>query len=241
MNDKEDFTIARRPALWNRCLALFLGVAGVGFTLTYANIDINFSSKLDAVNQQSDMTPMDTSFTFELGTFDTSIFTPDASNTNLWMSNWTAVPGSSTAEYTQAPLPSVIAPNTGESSQFSGSVTLTSNGGAFTTSAQGFIWGFDDRGTSGTGEWVLITNPTWTYPLVTGSDPQFPGVDWSVTDPGTIALFGSVNPDFPDGISSGDPAHIMSASVILAPVPEPSTSLLLCGGIGALLLRRRRP
>ncbi len=120
----------------------------------YADIDITFNSTFDAVNQQSDGAPMDTSFTFELGSFDPS-FTPTADNTDMWMNNWTLCPGGWLVErgIHAGGDPGSLAPNTGATNLFSGSVTLDSNSSPFSTSDQAYIWGFDDREGSGTGEW----------------------------------------------------------------------------------------
>ena len=224
-----------KPRGWNRFAVLFITVAALGLTLIYADIDISFNSTFDALNRQSDGAPMDTTFTFELGSFDPS-FTPTADNTDLWMSNWVPVPGdgSSSAAYTQVPLGS-LTPNTGASNTFSGSVTLDSNTSPFGTTDQAYIWGFDDRDGSGTGEWILLTNADWQYPLVT-DDVQFPET-FSVGDVGTYAVLGSVNPLYAGG---SDPPHMITEQVILAPVPEPSVAILLLGGAGLLALRRRR-
>ncbi|MFT4548298.1 MAG: hypothetical protein ACI8XO_002204 [Verrucomicrobiales bacterium] len=229
--------------IWGRCVVLFGALGGLGLTIIYADIGVGFSSVFDAVNQHSDGSSMDTSFTFELGSFNSS-FTPTAANTHLWSDNWDAAPGSggsSSVGYTQAPINPLIATNTGASNNFSGSVTLDPNGAGangnptFSTGDQAYIWGYDDRGTSGTGEWILITNPSWSYPAVTPGI-QIPGTQFDVGDAGTIATLGSVNPEFS---TVGDDPHMQSGSVGLLPVPEPSVAMLLLGGVGMMLVRRR--
>lgn len=224
-----------------RMLAVLFVLGFLGFTVLYGDISISFSSRLDSVNEQSGGNPMDTSFTFQLGTFDG--ITPDGSNTNLWLSNWVAAPNSnsdplsgSTVSYTQTPLPSFVAPITGESNQFSGSITLASNASPFGQTDQAYIWGYNDRGTSGTGEWILITNPAWLFPEALPGVIQLGGPEYQVSDAGTIAVLGSVNPGFS---TSGDDPHMVTASVPLMPVPEPSVALLFAGGLSLALLRRR--
>ena len=222
-----------------RMLTIAFAVVMTGLTMLYADIDVSFSSRLDAVNRQSGGQPMDTSFTFELGSFAPG-FNPTSGNTNLWMSNWTPAPnagsGGSDAAYTQVGLGS-LTPNTGASNNFSGSVTLNTNGSPFTTSDQGYIWGYDDRGTSGTGEWILITNPSWEFPAVVPG-PQVGGPNWRVSDAGTVTVggIGSVNPGH---TLVTDPPHMQTSSVILLPVPEPSVAMLLAGA-ATIFLRRRR-
>lgn len=237
MKEKESVNKASLN-VWNRCAVMGSSFVLLGATILYADIDVGFSSVLDAINQQSDGSGMDTSFTFELGSFNSG-FTPTAGNTNLWQDNWNAAPGSggsASANYTQAPLPGPIAPNTGHSNNFSGSVTLNTNASPFSTSDQAYVWGYDDRGVSGTGEWLLITNPAWLFPAVVPG-PQIGGPQFDAGDAGTVAVLGSVNPEFS---SAGDDPHLQSESVFLRPVPEPSSAVLIAGGIGMMLVRRRR-
>jgi hypothetical protein len=239
MTEKSQKMVAA-PTVPQRALRAAVGTVALGVTAMYADIDISFSSRLDAVNEQSDGTPMDTSFTFQLGSFDG--LTPDASNTHLWKSHWVEAPNSNSdplsgasASYTQAPLQSFLAPNTGESNQFSGAITLYTNNSPFSQTDQAYIWGYDDRGESGTGEWVLITNSNWMFPEVVDG-LQLDGVELQVTDAGTFAVLGSVNSAF---ATVGDDPHLETASVTLLPVPEPSVAMLLLGGLGLAMVRRR--
>ena len=232
--------MAATQMVGSRVLKVAAGSVALGLTAMYADIGISFSSQLDSVNEQSDGSPMDASFTFQLGSFDG--LTPNASNTHLWKSHWVGAPNSNSdplsgasASFTQTPLPDFVAPNTGASNQFSGAITLDTNASPFSQTDQAYIWGYDDRGESGAGEWVLITNSNWMFPEVTDG-LQLDGVELQVTDAGTFAVLGSVNPNF---MAVGDDPHIETASVTLLPVPEPSVVMLLLGGLGLAILRRR--
>ena len=74
--------MAATQMVGSRVLKVAAGSVALGLTAMYADIGISFSSQLDSVNEQSDGSPMDASFTFQLGSFDG--LTPNASNTHLW-------------------------------------------------------------------------------------------------------------------------------------------------------------
>lgn len=224
--------------VWKKALVVYSMVGLTGASLIYAEIDVRFASTFGAENQQSDGSPMDTSFTFELGAFEDG-FTPTSSNTDSWLANWIAAPnsdsnasGGSSAPYTQV----AIGPST--TNRFDGTTRLDGNPPNFTDTDQAFIWGFDDRGEgggTGAGEWILLTNPGWLYPNDPGPGVNF-GPDFLVSDQGTTAVLGEVNPDWAD---LGDDPHMVTESVLL-PVPEPSSALLLMAGCAIICGRRRR-
>ena len=177
---------------------------------------------------------MDTSFTFELGSFDGS-FMPTSSNTDEWLANWVPAPnaasnpaGGSSAPYTQVPIGPVT------TNRFDGTTRLDGNPTNFTDTDQAYIWGYNERD-SGVGEWILLTNPSWLYPTDPGSGVNF-GPDFLTSDAGTTAVVGSVNPEW---ASNGDDPHLVTEN-IMVPVPEPSVAVLLLGGMGFLFVRRRR-
>lgn len=216
-------------------IGLFLTVIALGLHL-HAAATINFQSDLVATNQRSDgSTPMDTTYSFQLGTFANG-FVPTAANTDVWLDNWRTVPlidssgdpvpGNSTP-YTQ----DEIFPGSGlYSNNFEGVGQLQNNDAPFQTTSQGYVWGYTvQQGTNGTpAEWILVTNNSWKFPDANPVGPPNNAI-WGVSDPGTSAVLGAVN----DGS-----VHMRSAGVTL--VPEPSSTLLAVLTLGLLALRRRR-
>jgi hypothetical protein len=207
----------------------------------HAEVNINFSSSPNAINQQSTGVPLDTSFTFELGTFANN-FTPTATNTDEWSANWVVLndaggnPASgATTDYR------TIAGLFGPYEGFASTTTLVHNDSPFDIGKQAYIWGFNGTGT-GTHEWVLITNDLteqdgeeWTVPL--GTDDLSFTETWDVAGADN-AIVGNIN--FTD--EKDDEIGVETASVTVggSPVPEPSTALILGTGAAMLGLRRRR-
>lgn len=197
----------------------------------HAAITINFSSPAFGTNQQSDGSPLDSSFTFELGAFDNG-FVPTAANTDNWLANWSPVtdPGGTPLAEASAPY-GTISTIFGPSEGFGSSVDLDHNNAPFEINQQGYIWGYDSR--TGSSEWILMTNssPTdaWTYGDASGL--AFTET-WTV---GTSqAVLGDVN--FDDGATFVS----LRTAAVSAPVPEPATSLLAGATLALLCLRRRR-
>lgn len=197
----------------------------------HAAITINFSSPAFGVNQQSDGSLLDSSFTFELGTFDNG-FVPTAANTDNWLANWTPVVDSGGTPVPEATTPyGTITTIFGPTDGFGSSVDLDHNNSPFEINQQGYIWGYNSQ--TGASEWVLMTNTTptdaWTYGDASGL--AFTET-WTV---GTSqAVLGDVN--FDDGSTFVS----LRTAAVSAPVPEPATSLLAGGTLALLALRRRR-
>ncbi|CAN5373920.1 hypothetical protein BH23VER1_BH23VER1_18340 [soil metagenome] len=223
--------------------ASFLVVAAVTATTADASQTINFGSTLNATNHQSDGSDMDATFTFELGVFGS--FVPDEGNIDLWSANWTALLDSdgdpAAALYDPSPL---FEGSSIRINNFEGSAQIVDNlsdpSTPYQPSTQAYIWGFTGREAGVDCEWILLSNAAWQLPAV--SDDGMPSpftLDWAVSDEGTFAILGAVNPSY---ATTGDPAHMQSALVrpqaLLA--PEPSTLLLVLLGLAALG-RRRRP
>jgi len=186
-----------------------------GISAARAQTTINFTSPLSEIGKDSTGTVLDTSYTFALGSFGS--FTPSSSNVGDWASNFTVL-GSTTWD-------------TGFT-QYSGTGNLTNNNSPFTTSNQGFVWGYNTQTIGASTEWILLTNTNWTFPTV-GSSPT---VNWTSNDAGTYAALGTLNN--PDG-ASADP-YLQTAN--LSAVPEPSTYALVAGVacLGYMMARRRR-
>jgi len=109
--------------------------------------------------------PNDGSFKFELGVF-TSGFAPTAANTDQWLANWTPISDSSgnpmaaaTADFKN--ISSIF----GNFDGFNSTVDLTHNNPPLNVGVQAYIWGYDNRSTTGSGQWILLTNSTtWILP-----------------------------------------------------------------------------
>ena len=177
-----------------------------------AQTTINFTSQAFEIGKTSTGTALDTSYTFALGSFGS--FVPDSSNIADWASNFTTL-GSTTWDEVFT--------------QYSGTGNLVNNNAPFTTSNQGFIWGYNTQVIGAATEWILLTNANWTFPTA-GSQPT---VDWTSTDGGTYAALGVLN------ALSADP-YLQTANLLSA-VPEPSTYALLAGlaMLGFVWFRRR--
>ncbi len=232
VNSKTNSHLARE---WLINIGLFLTVVALGIHL-HAAATINFVSDTAATNLQSDgMTPMNTTYSFQLGTFANG-FVPTATNTELWVDNWQAVPlidsaGDPIAGNATSYNQDEVFPGTGiYYNNFQGKGQLANNVAPFQTSSQGYIWGYTAKeGPNGTeAEWILITNNGWLFPDANPDGPPINAI-WGVSDVGTTAVVGQVN--------TVD-AHMESGSVTL--VPEPSSALLAGLSLGVLALRRRR-
>lgn len=196
-------------------------VAALAASLSLASVqavEINFTSPAFEIAKTSGGVPLDTGFTFSLGSF--GGFTPSEANVADWVANFTAVPVNAS-----------IAWDT-DFTQFSQTASLTSNAGAFATTIQAFVWGFNTQSlAAGSGaEWVLFTNPSWLFPLSSTILP----VSWDLSDAGTVAVVGQL-------AAMGSDPFFVTASVG-APIPEPSTYVAIIGALalGFVAYRRRQ-
>ena len=132
-----------------------------------------FSTNLTSTGQ-----PWDDTWVAELGSFSGS-FTPTSGNTAAWAASW------------RAASRSVFQPAT---SYFAGSYFYDANGAPFLAGVRAYIWLFNPNAPQG--EWMLLTNPAWTWPAGSAFDPfittwassdathavvgQLPAAEWSL-------------------------------------------------------------
>lgn len=154
-----------------------LAVCFLGLTISSkGDVSIVWQSDLNATNLQSDgVTPLDSGFVFELGSFVGIV--PGPENLDQWEAAWRPF-GSATYSTAQK--------------RFSNSKTLGSNVAPFTTTARAYIWG--RNGTAPGSQWILIGKSTWKWPNANpGGPPPFP-VNWLVAGAaGGDVILGSVN------------------------------------------------
>ena len=135
---------------------------------------INFTSTPGSINYISAGAPslLGSGCVFELGAFAPG-FDPSPANTAEWVANWTPL---GRASYN--PI----------SRWYTGRAFLESNVVPFVVGGQAYVWGHDTSG-----EWILMSNPAWTWPFVSGGLGTPGGTTFSVSAVGTTAKLGSVN------------------------------------------------
>lgn len=171
-------------------------VALFGFPVGAAGAaQVNWGSERFATSLTSagEGSPMDASFTFELGAFEPG-FVPTAANRNEWVSRWQ---GAASAGYNET------------FRFFTGSVLVDSANPVFSASNQGYIWGFNSRASGQTVEWVLITSPSWLWSSASGIATP---LEWCVVE-ASVAVVGQIN-------AADGSCHMRSASLTLAGNPN---------------------
>jgi hypothetical protein len=175
---------------------------------------INFESLAFEIGQTSTGAALDSSYTFQLGSFGS--FAPTLGNVSDWTSNFQSLG--------QASWDDLF-------TNFSGTAQLASNSGAFSTANTAYIWGYNTK-TIGSGtEWVLLTNTAWAFPD-TSAAIAFPDTFTVDLSNGTTAVVGTL------AVSGADP-YLMTASIA---VPEPATYAAVLGAmvLGVVGYRRFR-
>ena len=136
-----------------------------------ANINWNSTSGSNNYTSGGASAVMGAGFIFELGAF-TGDFDPAEEDPSTWADNWVAL---DRTEYNPA------------TKFFSSRADLSSNDPPFHWSKRAYIWGFNQ---ANPGEWILATNPAWTWPFTGGIQPP---VTWSIGASGTTAIIGQIN------------------------------------------------
>ena len=140
----------------------------------------------DSTNLTNSNAPMSAAFNFELGVFKNN-FVPTAANVAQWGTNWE---------------PAQRVGYTATNKFFQGRFTVVNNTAPFTVGKAAYVWGFQTGAAAS--EWILLSDPDWTWPSSV-SNPMNPfGIDWNVAT--ATALIGSLN-------ANGSPYLMKSASV----------------------------
>ncbi len=156
----------RRPtAAWLAGALLFLGSMAQEVRAS----QITWASNAFANNLQSGGLPLDSSFVFFLGTFAPG-FVPTAANTSQWAARWITLEASA-----YNPV----------SGRFAESTDYATNSAPFLTGVRGYIWG--TNGKCGAGEWILLSNSSWTFPVGAGG-PGAPTVTWSASQANQVII-----------------------------------------------------
>ncbi len=235
------------PMNLNRCFLLalmLLTTRGMAST-------INWSSQINAGLFTSAGQPLDTSFSFEIGTF-LAGFVPTYHNTNQWEANWLA--------FDRAFDPTLGDPNDGDPEgwnipdQFyvgaaehiaplgSSDSFYATPGAVFAQNSAAYLWVYNDKNIVPGSEWALVTyinslgntGNDWLCP--DPNDPPGTSYEWKLED-ADLAIVGGGNGSRGDGDYSVDPG-IFNIQTIA--VPEPGSALLIGLAAGVLGTRRNR-
>jgi hypothetical protein len=216
-------------------LTVYLGSFSVASAST-----IFWGTKFHDTLVDSSGNALDDSYTFELGTFKAG-FTPTATNTDLWETNWLIFDTASFADgWTSADQfidHSVDHTVTSESS----APTATPSA-IFTQGAPAYLWAFNSKDLGTLPEWALLADNDlgsnqlndWTFP-----DPGLQSgesFDWQTRDLDT-AILGGVNDVQGAGNYTSAPSTFTLQTHV---VPEPSSALFLALAAGVLVRGRRR-
>lgn len=193
----------------------------------------------------SNGTALDSTFTFEIGTFING-FVPTASNLTDWAANWTIFDAATlnTNELfpSSGPLNFFTSTATHQTNSQSSSL-FTTPGSTFAQNTQAFLWAYDSKTVSFTSEWALVTDlvstgnaaDSWRFPSPT-NDTGF--LTWSLADADN-AVFGKLRNGT---IAGGGDFTVQPATFSLQThqVPEPGGALLIASAGLLFMLRRAR-
>ena len=197
---------------------------------------VDWNNNIFRQNYYSDGTSeWESDITLEIGVFSGG-FTPTADNVSLWDANWVSLDSDP------------YNPNSGVPFYGANAVTYDA---VNLSGAQVHLWGYNDKASLGTptGEGLLITSSAWSLPGVPPNGQ--PGTILSVAPSGADeAILGQVNHNgvapgtgtdvvFEDATNADANFELQSASWAIAPIPEPSSTLLLMIS-GLAFLRRHR-
>ena len=191
--------VTKLSSLAMKRLFLLLALSPILSCMSLPAAQVLWGSARFADNYRSTGAPdaLGSGFTFQLGAF-TPGFTPTRANVAEWLQHWT---------------PAQSAGYNPSTRFFTGSFVYADSQSPFLPSNQGYIFGFDrtvKTGGNDTGEWILITNPTWRWPSGGGIAPP---AQWSVST-ATDVVLGSIN-------DPTDAFHMQTEQVTLTQEADP--------------------
>ena len=194
---------------------------------------IAWGTETDSILIDSNGTTLDADYTFELGTFGT--FVPTATNMDQWLTNWKVFDRAVAPTDYNVEFGWVSNSATLEADMTSSRSDLPQH--TFNVGEQAYIMVYDSLalGQANT-EVALVTDSTWLMPT---SDTHSPDTrDWRINAAGN-AVYGGLNDVQGPGAHSANPtAFVLQTHTTAAPVPEPSSAMLLT--LAGLMMRRRR-
>ena len=217
-------------------LKLILSLALVGMCTPARSSTISWGSDFSSFPipelLTSGGTPLDATYSFEIGSFGS--FTPTLSNISDWQANWKVFDRS----YDPTPADSGDGDPFGWNPGmfFVGVETLNASGGSDSPDANptdvfgvgevAYLWAYNSKSIVPGSEWALVmdsnNSPTsWQF-----AAPTDPDSAWSLATADT-AIIGSVNP-----------SSVLALQT--APVPEPGSAFLLFVAAATHLIRRVR-
>jgi hypothetical protein len=221
---------------------LSLGVFVCGLFFGHARAaSLSWSSELASVLRDSDGVALDSSFYMQLGFFDSS-FTPTASNTEEWMSNWKVFDEANVTDGSFDPVNGYFTRESIQIDSSGQSLSTYADLGVF-AGKEAYLWvrNSDDSGLTTT-EWLLVRASSWVFPTYDPNNccPAEPE-QWSVSDLASetsTPIWGAQG-----SLTGGGIYTTTSGSYTLQTftfIPEPSSALLAAIGTAFVLLRRRR-
>jgi hypothetical protein len=221
--------------LWVVCLLLPAQSASAA--------SIAWGSSFESTLINSAGTPLDASFSFELGSFGS--FVPTMLNINDWSNHWKVFDRAFESDANgwgwEEDQRFFVGFATHESNGTSSSAQATP-AAVFNEGERMYLWVYNSKDLVETSEWALITD--FSANVTGGADWLFPdpSISSSVTfdiqlSDADTAIIGGVNDLRGAGDFSGGPTefHLQTATL---PIPEPSSALLLV--LSSLLLTNRR-
>lgn len=213
---------------------LLIAVSAALGTAAVKSQTLAWGNELGGKLADSSGSPLDISFTFELGSF-ASGFVPTEQNASAWLTNWIV--------FDRAQFNPVFGYFTSEVQMLpdgtSGSTWATPGAESFEGLDAYFFVRKGEDAVPGT-EWFLAHAPFWVFPTAFLDDccPTAPPTLWAVSDlEDAVPVFGSQNgvAGGGTGITLQEPAHLQTFTF----VPEPGTVLLAMLGLSAVFRRRR--